>query len=75
MWDVLGSAPWPLPSESDMTAYLPPVVAKHLPDIETLQKSFKCVEELACKEFSQSINNYFNGRTVHATTQGWLSSF
>jgi membrane protein len=74
MWDVLGAAPWPLPSESDMTAYLPPVIVKHLPDIETLQKSFKCVEELACKEFSQSINNYFNGRMIHATTQSWLGS-
>jgi membrane protein len=74
MWDVLGATPWPLPLQSDMTAYLPPVIVKHLPDIETLQESFKCVEELACKEFSQSINDFFNGRTNHATSQSWLGS-
>ncbi|MES2624292.1 MAG: YihY family inner membrane protein [Pseudomonadota bacterium] len=74
MWDVLGATPWPLPLASDMTAYLPPVIVKHLPDIEALEKSFRCVEELACTEFSQSINSYFNGMKVHASTQSWLGS-
>lgn len=74
MWDVLGSTPWPLPLASDMTAYLPPVIVKHLPDVEALQKSFNCVEEVACKEFSQSINSYFNGVKNEASSQSWLGS-
>jgi membrane protein len=74
MWDVLGATPWPLPLQSDMTAYLPPVIVKHLPDIEALQKSFQRVEQLACTEFSQSINSYFNGTKTHATSQSWLGS-
>ena len=74
MWDVLGATPWPLPLASDMTAYLPPVIVKHLPDIEALQLGFQRVEELACKEFSQSVNSYFNGVKNHATSQSWLGS-
>jgi membrane protein len=74
MWDVLGATPWPLPLASDMTAYLPPVIVKHLPDIESLQKRFQGVEVLACKEFSQSINSYFNGIKTQASSQSWLGS-
>ena len=74
MWDVIGATPWPLPSTNDMTAYLPPVIVNHLPDVEALQRSFQSVEELASKEFSQSINSYFNGLKTQASTQSWLGS-
>lgn len=64
LWDVFSYLPWPMPS-TEALKELPSMLQQHVPAYENLKGRFSDAENVAKKEFSASLSDYF--RQVQAS--------
>lgn len=71
-WELLQSAPWPLPSAAALDAPLPAIIQAELPGHTGLLQRFRDVEGRSASVFADSLGAWFRAGTTHQANPGVL---
>lgn len=71
-WELLQSAPWPLPPAAALDAPLPGIIQAELPSHAALLQRFREVAGSSAEVFADSVGNWFRAGSAHQAEAGVL---